>query len=271
MNPLSSDLGVMRQTLLFGGLESIAYNRNRKNANLKFYEFGNCYHFNSANKNPEKILGAYSEEFHLGLWITGNKSKQSWIEGERKTSFFDLKAYVENILTRLGVPNYNLETIDLEDELFDSALKIQTRSKETVVVLGLVSQKQLKQFDIDTEVFFADFKWETMLKLLNKQKVNYKEISKFQGVKRDLALLLDKETRFDEIERLAFATEKKLLKEVSLFDVYEGKNIEQGKKSYAVSFIIQDENKTLEESQIENIMQKLIHTFEEKLGAKIRQ
>jgi len=137
--------------------------------------------------------------------------------------------------------------------------------------LGLVSQKQLKQFDIDTEVFFADFKWETMLKLLNKQKVNYKEISKFQGVKRDLALLLDKETRFDEIERLAFATEKKLLKEVSLFDVYEGKNIEQGKKSYAVSFIIQDENKTLEESQIENIMQKLIHTFEEKLGAKIRQ
>ena len=137
--------------------------------------------------------------------------------------------------------------------------------------MGLVSQKQLKQFDIDTEVFFADFKWETMLKLLNKQKVNYKEISKFQGVKRDLALLLDKETRFDEIERLAFATEKKLLKEVSLFDVYEGKNIEQGKKSYAVSFIIQDENKTLEESQIENIMQKLIHTFEEKLGAKIRQ
>lgn len=271
MNPLSSDLGVMRQTLLFGGLESIAYNRNRKNANLKFYEFGNCYHFNSGNKNPEKILSAYSEEFHLGLWITGNKSKQSWIEGERKTSFFDLKAYVENILTRLGVPNYNLETIDLEDELFDSALKIQTRSKETVVVLGLVSQKQLKQFDIDTEVFFADFKWETMLKLLNKQKVNYKEISKFQGVKRDLALLLDKETRFDEIERLAFATEKKLLKEVSLFDVYEGKNIEQGKKSYAVSFIIQDENKTLEESQIENIMQKLIHTFEEKLGAKIRQ
>jgi phenylalanyl-tRNA synthetase beta chain len=271
VNPLSTDLSVLRQTLLFGGLESIMYNRNRRNANLKFYEFGNCYHFNDAKKNSIEPLNAYTEELHLGLWITGNNTKQSWTDTERKVSFYDLKGYVETILQRLGIKNESISISDYSNDLLPNALEIVSKNKTPLVVVGIVANKVLKQFDIDTDVYFADLYWENILQVIAKQKVRYQEIPKFQEVKRDLALVLDKHIRFQDIEQIAFATEKNLLKKVSLFDVYEGKNIEQGKKSYAVSFVLQHDKKTLEDSQIEGIMKKILQALETQIGAKLRQ
>ncbi len=271
LNPLSADLSVLRQTLLFGGLESITYNSNRRNPNLKFYEFGNCYHYDDAKKNNEEPLKAYSEELHLGLWITGNKTKQSWTDTERKVSFYDLKGYVETILQRLGIKNESISVSDYSNDLLPNALEIVSKNKMPLVVIGKVSNKVLKQFDIDTDVFYADFNWENLLKVIVKQKVRYQEIPKFQEVKRDLALVLDKHIRFQDIEQIAFATEKNLLKKVTLFDVYEGKNIEQGKKSYAISFVLQHDQKTLEDSQIETIMKKILQALETQTGAKLRQ
>ena len=271
LNPLSADLSVMRQTLLFGGLESTSYNRNRKNSNLKLYEFGNCYHYHAEKKNTENPLKAYSEELHLSLWISGNKAKQSWNDSERKVNFYDLKGYAETILIRLGLKNSAITTSDYSSDILSNGLMLTSKTNLPIATLGIVSSKVLKQFDIDTEVFFADFYWENLLKIVGNQTVRYHEIPKFQAVKRDLALVLDKDIRFQDIEELALATEKNLLKKVQLFDVYEGKNIDQDKKSYAVSFILQHEQKTLEDKQIDGIMQKLLAAFETQLGAKLRQ
>ncbi|MBP6230029.1 MAG: phenylalanine--tRNA ligase subunit beta [Paludibacteraceae bacterium] len=271
LNPLSADLSVMRQTLLFGGLESTSYNRNRKNSNLKLYEFGNCYHYHAEKKNTENPLKAYSEELHLSLWISGNKAKQSWTDSERKVNFYDLKGYAETILIRLGLKNSAITTSDYSSDILSNGLMLTSKTNLPIATLGIVSSKVLKQFDIDTEVFFADFYWENLLKIVGNQTVRYHEIPKFQAVKRDLALVLDKDIRFQDIEELALATEKNLLKKVQLFDVYEGKNIDQDKKSYAVSFILQHEQKTLEDKQIDGIMQKLLAAFETQLGAKLRQ
>ena len=271
LNPLSADLSVMRQTLLFGGLESTSYNRNRKNSNLKVYEFGNCYHYHAEKKNTENPLKAYSEELHLSLWISGNKAKQSWTDSERKVNFYDLKGYAETILIRLGLKNSAITTSDYSSDILSNGLMLTSKTNLPIATLGIVSSKVLKQFDIDTEVFFADFYWENLLKIVGNQTVRYHEIPKFQAVKRDLALVLDKDIRFQDIEELALATEKNLLKKVQLFDVYEGKNIDQDKKSYAVSFILQHEQKTLEDKQIDGIMQKLLAAFETQLGAKLRQ
>jgi phenylalanyl-tRNA synthetase beta chain len=271
MNPLSADLNAMRQTLLFGGLESLAYNVNRKNQDLKFYEFGNCYYFNAEKKEEGKPLAAYSEDMHLGLWLTGNKTAQSWVRAEEKTSVFELKGYVLNILRRLGV---NLQKLVVETEttndLFAEALVIKNKQGKQLAILGSVAKKQLKALDIDVPVFFADLNWNNLLVESTRKKVSFTEISKFPEVKRDLALLIDKNISFAEIEKLAYATEKNLLRKVQLFDVYEGKNLEAGKKSYAVSFTLQDDAKTLNDKQIDGIMQKLIKQFEEKLGAKLR-
>ncbi|WP_321436989.1 phenylalanine--tRNA ligase subunit beta [uncultured Bacteroides sp.] len=270
LNPLSNDLNCMRQTLLFGGLESITHNANRKNADLKFFEFGNCYYFNEDKKNPEKVLAAYSEDYHLGLWVSGKKVANSWAHADEQSSVYELKAYVENILLRLGLDLRNLVVGNLTDDLFSAALSVNTKGGKRLATFGVITKKQLKAFDIDNEVYYADLNWNELMKAIKSVKVSYEEICKFPAVKRDLALLLDKQIQFAEIEKIAYDTERKLLKSVSLFDVYEGKNLEAGKKSYAVSFLLQDETQTLNEKQIDKIMSKLVANLENKLGAKLR-
>jgi phenylalanyl-tRNA synthetase beta chain len=270
INALSSDLSVMRQTLLFGGLENINRNVNRKNADLKFYEFGNCYYYNAENKKEDETLAAYSEDFHLGLWLTGNKHAQSWSATDQKSSVYELKAYIENIFRRLGINLKSLVTSEYSDDLWSEALTVYSRSGKKIAVYGIVHPKIRKITDIDQEVYFADLNWNNMLSELGEHNVQYAELSKFPEVKRDLALLIDKNITFAEIEKIAFETERKLLKKVNLFDVYEGKNLEVGKKSYAVSFILIDETKTLNDVQIDGIMKRLQNNFETKLGAKLR-
>ncbi len=270
MNPLSNDLNCMRQTLLFGGLESIQHNANRKNADLKFFEFGNCYYYNAEKKNPEKALAAYSENYHLGLWVTGKRVTNSWAHAEENSSVYELKAYVLNIFSRLGLNLGSVVFGNLANEIYSAAVSIHTRGGKLLATFGIVSKKIQKAFDLDNEVYYAEINWTELMKAVKNVKVSYTEISKFPSVKRDLALLLDKNVQFAEIESIAYETEKKLLKAVELFDVYEGKNLEPGKKSYAVSFLLQDENATLNDKQIDKIMNKLITNLENKLGAKLR-
>ena len=281
MNPLSQDLGVMRQTLLFGGLESIAHNSNRKMSDLKFFEFGNCYHYDAAKKvevegeqstaeNSKQVLSAYSEENKLGLWITGKKVSGSWIHQDEDSSVYELKAYVMNIFRRLGVNMSQVVFEDYHDNVFSKAAAIKTRAGSTVAIFGVVSKQQTSKFDISVPVYYGDLNWKALMKLIKKNKVTYFEISKFPPVSRDLALLLDKSATFAQIEGIAYQTEKKLLKEVTLFDVYEGKNLPEGKKSYAVNFILQDETKTLNDKAIDAIMNKLINNLKQKLNAELR-
>lgn len=270
MNPLSNDLNCMRQTLLFGGLESIQHNANRKNADLKFFEFGNCYYYNAEKKNPEKALAAYSENYHLGLWVTGKRVTNSWAHAEENSSVYELKAYVLNIFSRLGLNLGSVVFGNLANEIYSAAVSIHTRGGKLLATFGIVSKKIQKAFDLDNEVYYAEINWTELMKAVKNVKVSYTEISKFPSVKRDLALLLDKNVQFAEIESIAYETEKKLLKAVELFDVYEGKNLEPGKKSYAVSFLLQDENATLNDKQIDKIMNKLITNLENKLGANLR-
>jgi phenylalanyl-tRNA synthetase beta chain len=270
MNPLSSDLNVMRQSLIFGGLESIVRNSNRKRADLKFYEFGNCYFYHNENRTTENTLSAYSEEYHLSLWLTGNKNSQSWIISETKSSIFELKAYVENILRRLGFDLRKLVYGDCSDDLLSEAMTIYTASGKKMAVFGIIQPKILKTMDIDAEVFYADFWWNNLLTEMKGHKTLFREMSKFPEVKRDLALLIDKNVQFSEIEKIAYNSERNFLKNVYLFDVYEGKTLEAGKKSYAVSFILQDENKTLTDKQIDAMMKKIQTNLENKLGAKLR-
>ena len=270
LNPLSSDLNIMRQTLLFGGLENIARNVNRQHANLQFFEFGNCYFFNGEKKNAESPLNAYKEELHLGLWLTGGKHPQSWALRDEKTSVFQLKGYAENILKRLGINLRSLIQGEYADELLSEALTFNTRSGKRLGVLGIVHPAMLKMTDIEQPVYYVELRWDALLSEISKHKVLSREIPKFPEVKRDLALLLDKNIAFAEIEKIAYESERSLLKDVYLFDVYEGKNLEAGKKSYAVSFILQDENKTLNDKQIDSIMKKIQTNLENKLNAKLR-
>lgn len=270
MNPLSNDLNVMRASLLFGGLECIQHNANRKNADLRFFEFGNCYHFNAEKKNPEKVLAAYSEELHLGLWLTGKYISNSWAHPDMNSSVYELKAYVLNIFSRLGVNLGAMVFGNLSDDIYSVAISIHTRGGKLVATFGVLSKKLQKAFDIDNEVYYADINWKELMKAIKGKKVTYTEISKFPAVKRDLALLIDKKVQFAEIEKIAYETDKKLLKSVELFDVYEGKNLEAGKKSYAVSFVLQDENATLNDKQIDKLMQRLIANLQNKLDAKLR-
>ena len=281
-NPLSQDLAVMRQTLLFGGLESIQRNANRKNADLKFYEFGNCYHRRVAGDGNTfaEPIDAYCEEPHLGLWITGNKTLQSWVLKDEKTTFYQLHAFVNNILRRLGV---NIDKLVLEPavdpngdkccgivECFSDGLVIKTQGGKSLGYMAVVAKDLLKQFDIDNPVYFADLYWRELIKQNKQYKPVINDLPKFPEVKRDFALLVDKNTQFADLARAAFETGGKLLKNVYLFDVYEGKNLEAGKKSYALSFILQDASDTLKDKQIENIMSRLQKTFEERFNAKLR-
>ena len=270
MNPLSNDLGVMRQSLLFGGLESISRNINHKMPNLRFFEFGNCYHYSPEKKNDEDPIKAYTEEMHLGMWTTGKRVEGSWAHADEKASFYELKAYVLNIFTRLGVNPGIIVTETSDNNIFGKALALKARSGKVLCEMGTVCHKLLKKMDIDQEVFFADINWDNVMRAIKKNEVLYHDISKFPSVSRDLALLIDKSVEFEQIEQIAHQTEKKLLKSVELFDVYEGKNLPEGKKSYAVNFILQDESKTLNDKQIEAIMTKLINNLKQKLGAELR-
>lgn len=270
LNPLSTDLNAMRQTLLFGGLESIAHNANRKNADLRFFEFGNCYQYHADRKNAEHPLSAYSESYHLGLWVTGKHISNSWAHADEDSSVYELKAYVENIFLRFGLNLRDFVISRQKDDIYATALAICTRGGKLLATLGVLTRKVLKMIDIDNEVYYAELNWNELMKAASKIKVNYTELTKFPAVKRDLALLIDKQVEFAEIERIAYETEKKLLKAVTLFDVYEGKNLEAGKKSYAVSFLLQDENATLNDKQIDKIMSRLVKNLEDKLGARLR-
>lgn len=270
MNPLSADLGVMRQTLLFGGLESIMRNANRKNPNLRLFEFGNCYHYVAERQNDEDPVQAYRQDYHLGLWVTGKRVEGSWAHADEPSSFYELRAYVQNIFLRLGVPAGMLVTESSDNNIFAHGLCIKNRGGKIMAEMGIVCKQLLKKADIQNEVYFADIHWTTVMKAIRKNKVEFSEISKYPAVSRDLALLLDKQITFEQIEKIAFQTEKKLLKRVELFDVYEGKNLPEGKKSYAVNFILQDEQKTLNDKQIDAIMQKLIKNLTQNLGAELR-
>ena len=270
LNPLSADLGVMRQTLLFGGLESIVRNANRKNSNLRFFEFGNCYHYDESKKEADKLIKAYTQDQHLGLWITGKRVENSWAHPNEDASFYELKAYVENILVRLGLSLQAVTLVKGENNIFEDSISIVTKAGKIIAELGIVAYKLTKNMGITNEVFFADIYWDNLLKAVKKHVVEYKEISKYPAVSRDLALLVEKTVEFEQIKEIAYSTEKKLLKAVELFDVYEGKNLPEGKKSYAVNFILQDEQKTLNDKQIDSIMNKLIDNLTKRLNAELR-
>ena len=270
LNPLSADLGVMRQTLLFGGLESIVRNANRKNSNLRFFEFGNCYHYDESKKEADKLIKAYTQGQHLGLWVTGKRVENSWAHPNEDASFYELKAYVENILVRLGLSLQAVTLVKGENNIFEDSISIVTKAGKIIAELGIVAYKLTKNMGITNEVFFADIYWDNLLKAVKKHVVEYKEISKYPAVSRDLALLVDKTVEFEQIKEIAYSTEKKLLKAVELFDVYEGKNLPEGKKSYAVNFILQDEQKTLNDKQIDSIMKKLIDNLTKRLNAELR-
>ena len=270
MNPLSADLNCMRQTLLFGGLESVEHNAKRKNGNIRFFEFGNCYDYNIDHKKEGETLAEFSEDYRLGLWVSGSRVDNNWAHPNEKSSVYDLKAYVENILVRLGV---NLQKVifgNLANDIYSAGLSITTSSGRQLGTMGIVSPKICKELDIETDVYYAELSWTLLMKEIKKSKVTFSEISKFPAVKRDLALLLDKNVQFAEIEKIATESERKLLKNVALFDVYEGKNLPAGKKSYAVSFYLQDEGKTLNDKQIDAIMKKIQTNLEQKLGAQLR-
>ena len=269
-NPLSADLNGMRQTLLFGGLQSIAYNINHKSKNIRFFEFGNCYSLYPEHEKEDDALAAYRETYCLGLWISGRRLENNWAAADEDSSVFELKATVENILIRLGIDGNKLLRQTISNDIYSSGLQLLTRSGKLLGSLGIVNRTIRRSMDIDHEVYYAELMWSVLMKESRKTKVTFREIAKFPEVKRDLALLLDREVTFEAIRKAAFESERNVLKRVALFDVYEGKNLPSGKKSYAVSFYLQDEKKTLTDQHIDLIMNKIQTNLETKLGAKQR-
>jgi phenylalanine--tRNA ligase, beta subunit len=270
MNPLSADLGVMRQTLLFGGLESIVRNINRKAQNLRFFEVGNVYKYNKEKWTEDSPVKAYIQKHHMALWVTGKHIQGSWAHPDEESSFYELKAYVENILRRIGIAQGLLVYAKSDNNIFDKAIALKTRAGKTLVEMGILAHKLLKRFNIEQKVYYAELDWTGLMKVIRKNKLQFHEISKYPAVSRDLALLVDNNVEFAQIEEIARQTDKKQLKRVELFDVYQGKNLPEGKKSYAVNFILQDETKTLNDKAIDAIMQKLIKNLTNKLGAELR-
>ena len=258
LNPLSNELKVMRQSLLFSGLESISYNINRKNSSLKLYEFGKTYH---------KYERGYQEDKHLTLFVSGAKTKDSWTHVSKNSDFFYLKGIVMSILERIGVTN--LKTSPVKSDLFSEGIAFSL-GKNKLVEFGVINKRVLKEFGIKQEVLFADFDWKSLNEISGKKKIKVSSLLKFPSVKRDLALLIDEKVTFKEIYNLSFQVERNLLKDVGLFDVYQGDKLPEGKKSYAVSFVLQDSNKTLKDAQIDKIMQKLQQSFEKNLEAVLR-
>lgn len=272
MNPLSADLNVMRQTLLFGGLQTIAHNINHKQRNLRFFEFGNCYtrHAEGASAEADTPLKGFEEEHRLGLWLSGTRTENSWLHADEQTSVYELKAYVENILRRLGVDEKKTVRRTFSNEIYSSGMTIETAAGRTLATFGIVDRRIARQADIDTEVSFAELSWTALMKETRQATTVFSEIPKFPEVRRDLALLVDTAVTFAEIEQTAAETDRKLLRRVVLFDVYEGKNLPAGKKSYAVSFYLQDAERTLTDRRIDDLMAKLRRNLESKLGAQLR-
>ncbi len=270
INALSSDLNVMRQTLLFGGLESLARNINRKNANLRMYEFGDVYSYDATVDNSQVALAPYSEHTALGMWLTGNNHDDSWADKVRPLSVYDLKAAVAGVLRRLGIARHDLVVETMSNDLLDPALVYKNRGGKVLGVLGVVDEATAKKFDVDQEVYFAQFNWNLLCKLAGKKDVKYTDLPKTLPLRRDLALLVDNSVTYAQIEHVVEQSEKRLLKSVTLFDVYEGKNLEPGKKSYAISMVLQDDQKTLNDHQIEAVMKKIVANLEKQLGAKLR-
>ena len=270
LNPLSQDLNVMRQTLLFNALEAVELNVNRRNGNLKMYEVGNCYSFAEEKATEENTLAKYEESYRIGITVTGLATQLSWNSKAEPSSFFTLRAMVEKLLKRFGIDIYALQCEGLESDLYADAIVLKQGPKE-VLRMGAVSPIIRKKFDIKQEVYFAEIDFDQLIKMTKKSKVQFKELSKFPEVKRDLALLVDKGVTFSQLRSIAFATEKKLLKSVSLFDVYEGDKLPEGKKSYALSFILEDKNQTLTDKQIERTMANIQAQLEQKTGAEIRK
>ncbi len=258
LNPLSQDLGIMRQSLLFGGLESIELNQNHKNPDLKLYEFGKVYH---------KTGDAYKEKYQMGIWLTGARQPESWNNANNAVAIHDLKAAVDAVLSAAGIKNAVLNAT--QSEIWSEAMSVSV-NKKTIVRWGRVAASLRKAFDIKQDVYYAEIDWDQLIQVLPKNNIQYSAPEKYPAVRRDLSLLMDKQVQFMEIEKIAYETERKLLKEVGLFDVYEGKNLEAGKKSYAVSFILQDASKTMTDQQVDATMQKISKALDEKLGAKIR-
>ena len=258
LNPLSNDLSVMRQSMLFGALESLAYNTKRKVANVKLFEFGKTYRNFETGREEQK---------HLSLVVTGNKTQNTWNTHTGNSDFFYFKGVITALLDRLGLSSFSEK--EAQSDLFTEGLSLYSK-KQHLVSFGVVNQKTTKHFGVDSEVLFADFKWDTILSLINTKNFVVKPLSKFPKVKRDFALLIDEAVGFGDLKNTAFQTEKNLLKEVHLFDVYTGKNLPEGKKSYALSFTLQDENKTLTDTQIDKIMNKLQQRFEKNFGATLR-
>lgn len=271
LNPLSNDLSVMRMTLLFGGLETISHNINRRNPDLMLYEFGNVYSDDSTvEPTAENPIAPYTENEHLALWLTGNSREGNWARQQEKATFFDMKADVANIFARLGITLREIELKNAEHPLFGSAVSISTRSGKNLGFMGLVAKKWLKMCDIKQEVVFAELDWTSIVKLAVKKKITYTPLPRTQPVKRDLALLIDHNVTMAQIDKVVRDSEKRLLRDVTLFDVYEGKNLEPGKKSYAIAITLQDDEKTLQDKQIESVMEKIINNLKKQLGAQLR-
>ena len=270
MNPLSSDLNVMRQTLLFGGLESIARNINHKNPNLRLYEFGNVYSHDGSISQEEKALAPYSESTQMAMWLTGNNHDESWADKVRALNVYDLKADLENVLMNMGINMHDLVIEQSEDEILAPALHYSNRGGKTIAVMGVVNDELAKRFDVDQPVYYAQVNWNFACKVAMKKDIKYSDLPKTLPLRRDLALLVDRQVTYDDIRRVVEGSEKKLLKSMTLFDVYESNKLEAGKKSYAISMILQDNEKTLNDKQIDAIMNKIIKNLETQLGAKLR-
>src|SRR5690606_34815920 len=259
LNPLSSDLDTMRQNLLFSGLEVISYNQKRKYPNLRLFEFGNIYF---------KTSDSYKESKRLGLFLTGDLNVEQWNNASEKVSFFELKGIVDGLLSRLNLKNLQTKDTDLNNLSYGLTY---FRGEQNFVSFGAVDKKALKLTDVQGEVFYANFDWDLILKAIRKNKIVYKEVSKFPTIRRDLAILVDKDVSFSSLKNIAEKTERKILRDVNVFDVYEGDKLPAGKKSYALSFIFQDEEKTLMDKQIDTLIQKFILNFEKELKAEIRK
>lgn len=269
INPLSGDLSVMRQTLFFNGMESISLNTNFRNPDLKLYELGNVYSYNAEKAGGENRLRPYSESYQMALFVTGNKNSESWNSKVVPTDYFTLRASVEQLLSRFGINLFDLKVEDCNVDFISDGVTYLLNGKK-FIEMGVVAKKFRNMFDVKNDVFFAEIRFDLLINFVRGFKTTYKEIGKYPEVRRDLALLLDKKVTFAQLRETAFQTEKKFLKRAGLFDVYEGKNLPEGKKSYALSFILQDENKTLTDQQIDRMMDNLIKAFERSYGAQLR-
>ena len=271
LNPLSNDLSVMRQTLLFGGLESVAYNVNRRSADLMMYEFGNVYSFNpQAESTEEKPLAPYSEASKLGIWMTGCVRTAGWLRQACTATVYDLRAVVENIFARLGINAKEIKLTQGDCSIFSASLQIATRSGKTLGHLGILSKAILKSFDLKQDVFFAELNWAELVKMSTRNKVTYTPLPKTMAVKRDLALLVDNAVTLQQIDATVRESERKLLRDVTLFDVYEGDKLPAGKKSYAINITLQDDERTLNDKQIDAVMNKIITNLRQKVDAELR-